>query len=98
MFSHLCLLLSLIFTTKANNVFFLFAAKPHKCTTVERLFPALQQSALPLVFYENSEVSTLDSKGTEKKHTCTRCYCQEINNYKHQAIVLKISHLSYPRQ
>lgn len=66
MFSHLCLLLSLIFTTKANNVFFLFATKPHKCTTVERLFPALQQSALPLVFHENSEVSTLDSKGTEK--------------------------------
>lgn len=64
MFSHLCLLLSLIFTTKANNVFFLFATKPYKCTTVERLFPALQQSALPLVFYENSEVSTLDSKNT----------------------------------
>ena len=79
MFSHLCLLLSLIFTTKANNVFFLFATKPHKCTTVERLFPALQQSALPLVFYENSEVSTLVSKGTGKKHTCTRYYCQEIN-------------------
>ena len=63
MFSHLCLLMSLIFTATANNVFFFLQQNR---ASDKRLFPALQQSALPLVFYGNSEVSTPDSKGTEK--------------------------------
>ena len=62
LFSHCCLLLSLIFATEANNASFFFslATKPYKCTRTGRLFPdrvtstcpALHTSAFTTVFYE----------------------------------------------